>query len=75
MPFKARHPGPGGDIGNRVVVAGEISRSAETLVHHAVEPLGLTDIAVDRVRDLLFGEAVEVVGLTEHRTDAAHLEH
>ena len=47
----------------------------EALVQHAVEPLHLVGVALDRVGDLFGRVEAEVVGLAEHRADAAHLEH
>ena len=68
-------PGEDGDVGDAVVGAAEVLAVGQALVHHAVEPAGLVGVAVDGVGDLLGRIDAKVVRLTEHRADAAHLEH
>ena len=54
---------------------GDVLLRREPPVHHAVEALGLVAVAIDRVGDLLRRVEPEVMGLAQHRPDAAHLEH
>ena len=70
-------PREGGDVGDRVVVAGEPGALAEAPVDHREQPLRLGDVAVARplVLVVLAGELVEEADLAEHRPDPAHLEH
>ena len=57
--------------------AAEEGRLAEPLLQHAVEPLHLALVAVERVFGVgaLRREHLEMGELAEHRPDAAHLEH
>ncbi len=45
----------------------------QLLVEHAVEPVGLVGVAVDGVGHLFGRIDAEMVGLSEHRAEAAHL--
>ena len=65
-PRIARHVGDG-------IFAGEEWPVGEPLVHHAVEPVGLVAIALDRVRELLGRVIAEVIVLPGHRPEPAHL--
>src|SRR5450756_2535873 len=66
------HPGIARHVGDRIV-AGDEFAVGETLVEHAVEPVGLVDIAGDGVVDLFLGVVPEMVVLPGHRTEPAHL--
>ena len=68
-------PREDGDVGDRVGGPGDVLAVGEPLVHHAVEPLRFVGVAVDRVLELVGRVDAEVMGLSEHRADAAHLEH
>ena len=68
-------PGKDGDVGDRVLVAGDVLARGQAPVEDAVEALRLVAVAVDRVRNLLGRVDAEVVRLAEHRADARHLEH
>ena len=46
---------------------------AQPLVHHAEKPLDLFRIALDRVGNFFRRVAAEVVALSRHRAEAAHL--
>ena len=71
------YPGESGDIGDRVLLAGEPAQLPQLLVQHAQQTLRLRDVAVPRTLVLVVpaGELVEEPDLTEHRSDASHLEH
>src|SRR3977135_291551 len=45
LPFEARHPRPGGDIGDRIIVGDEFA-VGEPLVEYAIEPLRLFEITL-----------------------------
>ena len=68
-------PGEGDDVGHAVFVAGEPGGLGQALIEHAVQPRHFVGVAVDGVGDFLDRIVGEVVVLTEHRADAAHLEH
>src|SRR5215475_3519035 len=55
------------------VVAGDEGAIAEPLVQHAVEPVDLVAVAVDGVGNLVHRVVAEVIVLTGHRTEIAHL--
>ncbi len=63
------------DVGDGVLVAGDKLAGGQLLVHDAVETPGFVGVAVYRVLDLFGRVLAEVVGLSDHRPDAAHLEH
>src|SRR5690242_6559773 len=68
-----RHdPRIAGDIGDRVVPR-QVAAIAQTLMEHAIEPIGLLHVAIDGVRNLLRRVTSEVVVLSGHRTQARHL--
>ncbi len=46
-------PRKGGNVSDRVVIAGKVLRLAELLIHHAVQATRLVRVAVDRVFDRL----------------------
>src|SRR5512139_285323 len=75
VPLMARRPWEDRHVGNAVVRARGEGVARELLVEHAVEPLGLVDVTLDAVLDLARRRAQEVMGLAEHRADAAHLPH
>ena len=74
LPFVARDPRPGRDVGDRIV-AGEILGVAEPFVQHAVDSLRLVAVAFLGVLGLAAIELQEVMRLPEHRADASHLHH
>ena len=74
LPLEARHPGPDGDVGDRVV-PGDERLPPEPAVEHAVEPHGLLGEALLRVGGLAGVEVREVVRLAQHRPEAPHLPH
>jgi hypothetical protein len=74
VPFVACDPGPGRDVGNRIV-AGEILGGAESLVQHAVDTFRFVTVALLGVFGFAAVELQEVMGLAEHRADATHLHH
>src|SRR6185312_15659221 len=65
-------PGVTGNVRDRILT-GEKVTPAEALVEHAVEAVGLLDVALDGVGDLLGRVAREVVVLAGHRTQARDL--
>ncbi len=70
----ASDPRKGCNIGDRVVLAGKIGDRSNALVDNIAKPITFPLVALDRVWDLIINNS-EVVGLAEHRPDAAHLEH
>src|SRR4030095_1373549 len=68
-----RHdPWIAGHVGDRVV-AGNEGTAGETLVEHAIEPVGLARVAVDGVGHFLRRVDVEMADLSRYRTEAADL--
>ena len=74
MPFEARHPRIGRDVGDRIFL-GKVLVSCQARIKHAVQAVFFFGVAVDCVRHRFLGRAQEMVHLSEHRPDAAHLEH
>jgi hypothetical protein len=70
-------PGKRGDVGDAVLIAHDPGTIREPGVEHPEQPPRLRHVAVARalVRIVLARELIEEAELTEHRTDAAHLEH
>ncbi len=68
----AFRPADAGHVGDRIGT-GEIFMVGEAPVHHPEQPVHLVGIAVDRVGDLFRCVDPEVIGLTAHRAEAAHL--
>src|SRR5262249_27799511 len=62
LALRRAHPGPAGDVGDRVL-AGEIVAIGQPPVDHAIEPPRLLGVAVDRVADLLRRIKAEMMGL------------
>src|SRR5258708_35160937 len=73
VPLVARDPGIGGDVGDRVL-AGEIFLLAQAPVEHAVEPVLLLRVALDRVGDGLFRGGQEEWPLADNRPDGPDLD-
>lgn len=67
------YPAEQGHVGDREAVADDVLVGGEVGVEDAVEALGLADVALDGVGDLLLGGADEVVGLALHGAEAAVL--
>src|SRR6056297_1606145 len=67
-------PGPAGDVGDGVLVA-DVFPPLQAPVEHAIEAQHLAVIAFLRILDLLRRIELEVAGLADHRTEAAHLPH
>jgi len=72
LPFVTRDPGPCRDVGDRIV-AGQIGPVDEAPVHHPVKAVDLVEVALDRVGNFFAGVAMEMIGLAEHRPEAADL--
>src|SRR5690606_16715931 len=68
-------PGVGGDVGDRVVAAGEELGLAELNVGHREQPLGLHRVAVDRILVALGRVGVEMPEAAADERRAAHLPH
>src|ERR1700682_3139139 len=66
------HPGIARHIRERIIAGDELA-IPETLVEHAIEPVGLVHIAVDGVFDFFLGVIAEVMVLAGHRPEPAHL--
>ncbi|MBA7484260.1 hypothetical protein ES707_19784 [subsurface metagenome] len=66
------HPGIACHVGDGIVAGDELA-VGEALVEHAVETVGLVHIAVDGVFDLFLRVDIEVMVLSRHRPEAAHL--
>ena len=66
-------PGPDRDIGNRVIVTGDISADREALIEHVELAFDLHCEAVDRVFNLDWGIGVEVPEPTAKIRRATHL--
>src|SRR5216684_4050098 len=66
------HPGIARHIRDRITAGDELA-ILETLVEHAVEPVGFVHIAIDGVFDFFLGVIAEVMVLPRHRTEPAHL--
>src|SRR5271154_4961438 len=68
-----RHdPRIAGHVGDRILAADEFA-IREPLVEHAVETVGLVHVAVDRVRNLVLRIIAEVMVLSGHWSEPAHL--
>ena len=72
LPLIGHDPGIGRHIGDRIG-ARDIVATFELTIEHAIEPVRLVDVAVDRIGDLLRRVGREVVVLPRHGTEAAHL--
>src|SRR3546814_13737344 len=69
-----RSPGPAGHVGDGIRARDELP-PGQTGIQHAIEPIRLVGIAIDRIR-YLFGRIVaEVLGLAAHRPLPRHLPH
>mmetsp|Transcript_1028 Transcript_1028/g.2629 ORF Transcript_1028/g.2629 Transcript_1028/m.2629 type:complete len:265 (-) Transcript_1028:326-1120(-) len=66
-------PGPGGHVGNRVVLAGQIAALGQQAVQHVELALDLHRIAVDRVGLLGGRVGIEVAEAAAEEGRAAHL--
>src|ERR1700741_599241 len=66
-------PGIGSHVSNAVIVAGHERAAFEMTIEHAVETVCLLDITVDRVRDFVRRVEPEMVVLSGHRPQPAHL--
>src|SRR5215472_10618097 len=58
-------PGVAGDVGDRVL-PGNVGTVAQAVIEHTVQPVGLPDVALDGVGDLLRRIAREVMVLPGH---------
>ena len=74
LPFGPAKPGKTGDVRDGIRV-GEILTFGEPAIHYRVQARRFVGVAIDGVRDPFRGVHAEVMGLTEHRTDTAHLKH
>ena len=72
LPLPGKHPRIAGHVGDRIIAA-QIAAVGEPLVHHAEQAIDLVAVAIDRVGNLLRRIGAEVIVLTRHRTEAAHL--
>jgi hypothetical protein len=59
-------------VGDRVILARDVSATGEPAVEDAVKPVGLVHVAVDRVADF-FGRVDEMVVLPGYRPETADL--
>src|SRR5580704_3114670 len=66
-------PGIGSHVGDAVPVTGDERAIFEMTIEHAVETVCLLDVAVDRVRDFARRVEPEMVVLSGHRSQPAHL--
>src|SRR6266404_2007558 len=66
-------PGIGSHVGDAVAVAGDELAVFEITIEHAIETVCLVDVAVDRVRDFDRSVEPEMVVLSGHRPQPAHL--
>src|SRR5690606_18759003 len=65
-------PADAGHVGNRIV-SGEEGPVGQSLVHDAIEPLGLAGVAVDGVFDGFRRIAAKMMGLAGHRAETPNL--
>ena len=68
----ARRPADARHVGDRIFARKE-RRGPRADVHHAVEPVHLVGVAVDRIWNLLRRVEAEMVRLPRHRPEPAHL--
>src|SRR4030095_14759783 len=72
LPFVQHDPRITGHIRDGIGSANKFS-VAKPFVEHAVKPLGFFGISLDRVSNFLVDVTSEVMILTEHRAEPAHL--
>ena len=73
LAFPRDNPRIGGDVSNRARVARDEFAPGEAPVQDAIEPVGLLDVALYRVRNLLWRVLHEMVVLPCHGTEPADL--
>src|SRR5665647_1096835 len=74
--FVRTYPGEDGDVGNRVLRAGDKRAGALQLgVENTVEPVHFLAVAFNGVRHRLGGIQQEVAVLSGHRSESSHLPH
>ncbi len=66
-------PGIYRNVGDGIILAGEIGRRDESPVEHSIETVGLLHITFDRIGNLLRCITIEVMILARHRAEAPHL--
>src|SRR6218665_2937588 len=71
--FPRARPWKAGDVGDGVLVAGEVGRFGQLPVEHAIQALGFVGVAVDGVIHFFRCVDAEMMRLTEHRAETAHL--
>src|SRR6266566_8616005 len=67
------YPGITGHIGDRVRLAGKKTPRLEPPVHDAVEAVGLVQITLDGIGDLLLRIEAKMMVLPRHWSQSAHL--
>ena len=75
MPLVARRPRENRHVGDGVFLAGDEGLGGKLPIEHAIEALGLIDIALDAILDLGRCRTQEMMRLPQHRPEAAHLPH
>src|SRR5271167_4029221 len=73
LPFPRYDPRVGRDVGDRVALASDKTAAGEPPVEDAVKPVRLADVTAHSVRDLLWRVLDEVMVLSCHRAEPAHL--
>lgn len=67
-------PGIDRHVGNRVI-ATDVFAIGQPMIQDTIETIGLVHVAIDRVLNLFDGIAREMMVLSRHRPETAHLPH
>ncbi len=73
LPLVGHDPRIAGHVRDRIMLPRDESAIGEALVEHTIEPIGLVNVAADRVGQFLRRVLAEMMVLPRHRPEAAHL--